>query len=340
MTPPPGRQRGDTADTGRPECHPADTAGARHRIGFLGPRATFAEQALHTLPEAAEAELVPCAGSPAVLAALRAGSIDAGFVPIENTVEGAVPAVLDGLVDDPPLVIVREAVLAVEFDLMAKPGTRLADIRRVASHSHGIAQTRGWIAEHLPHAEVLLATSTAEAAAQVARGELDAAVASPLAAQQHGLAVLAADIADNAGAVTRFALLRPPGALPAPTGDDRTTLAATTQNRPGSLLGLLTELAVRGIDLTRIESRPIKDRHAEYWFHLDCLGHVAEPAMGEALAALHRRCDRVRFLGSYPRAANGRASGAPGTPVIGPSDADGFAAAQGWLERLRAGTTA
>ena len=97
---------------------------------------------------------------------------------------------------------------------------------------------------------------------------------------------------------------------------------------------------MRGIDLTRIESRPIKDRHAEYWFHLDCLGHVAEPAMGEALAALHRRCDRVRFLGSYPRAANGRASGAPGTPVIGPSDADGFAAAQSWLERLRAGTTA
>jgi len=251
-----------------------------------------------------------------------------------------VPAVLDGLVDDPPLVIVREAVLAVEFDLMVRPGTQVADVRRVASHSHGIAQTRGWIAEHLPHAEVLLATSTAEAAAQVARGELDAAVASPLAAQQHGLAVLAADIADNAGAVTRFALLQPPGPLPAPTGDDRTTLAATTQNRPGSLLGLLTELAVRGIDLTRIESRPIKDRHAEYWFHLDCLGHVAEPAMGEALAALHRRCDRVRFLGSYPRAANGRASGAPGTPVIGPSDADGFAAAQSWLERLRAGTTA
>ena len=81
------------------------------RIGFLGPRATFAEQALHTLPEAADAELIPCAGSPAVLAALRAGTIDAGFVPIENTVEGAVPAVLDGLVDDPPLVIVREAVL-------------------------------------------------------------------------------------------------------------------------------------------------------------------------------------------------------------------------------------
>ena len=118
--------------------------------------------------------------------------------------------------------------------------------------------------------------------------------------------MLADDVADNAGAVTRFVLLTPPGPPPAPTGDDRTTLAATTQNRPGSLLGLLTELAVRGIDLTRIESRPIKDRHAEYWFHLDCTGHIAEPAMGEALAALHRRCDRVRFLGSYPRAGRER----------------------------------
>lgn len=310
------------------------------RIGFLGPVGTFAEQALRTLPVAADAELVACAGSPAVLAAVRAGTVDAGFVPIENTVEGAVPAVLDGLVEDPPLVIAAEAVLSVAFDLMARPGTRVADVATVASHPHAIAQTRTWIAEHLPTAEVRTSSSTAEAAAQVARGEVDAAVAAPPAACRNGLVVLAADIADNAGAVTRFALLTVPGPVAASTGDDRTSLAATTQNRPGSLLGLLTELAVRGIDLTRIESRPIKDRHAEYWFHLDCLGHVAEPAMGEALAALHRRCDRVRFLGSYPRAANGRATGEPGSPVIGPAGAAGFVGAQQWLERLRAGTTA
>ena len=276
------------------------------RIAFLGPRATFTEQALRSLPESAGAELVPCPGSPAVLAAVRDGSVDAGCVPIENSVEGAVPAVLDGLVDDPQLVIIREALVSVRFDVMVRPGTRAADVHTIASHTHGIAQTRGWIAAHLPAAEVLLSTSTSEAAAQVARGEFDAAVASPLAAELHGLDVLASDVADNAGAVTRFALVTPPGLPPAPSGNDRTSIAATTANRPGTLLGLLTELAVRGIDLTRIESRPIKDRHAEYWFHLDCLGHVAEPAMGEALAALHRRCDRVRFLGSYPRAANGR----------------------------------
>jgi prephenate dehydratase len=97
---------------------------------------------------------------------------------------------------------------------------------------------------------------------------------------------------------------------------------------------------VRGIDLTRIESRPIKDRHAEYWFHLDCTGHIAEPAMGEAMAALHRRCDRVRFLGSYPRAAggNGAASGvgAPAVPEHG-TDAAAFAASERWLAGLRSG---
>ncbi len=313
------------------------------RLAFLGPHATFTEQALRTLPEADGAELVPCAGSPAVLAAVREGRADAGCVPIENSVEGAVPPVLDGLVDDPPLMIVREVVLAVRFAVVVRAGTTVADVRTVASHNHGIAQTRRWIARHLPAADVLVSTSTSEAAAQVARGEVDAAVAAPLAARQHGLRILVDDVADNPGAVTRFVLLTPPGPPPAPTGHDRTTLAATTTNRPGSLLGLLTELAVRGIDLTRIESRPIKSRHAEYWFHLDCSGHVAEPAMGEALAALHRRCDEVRFLGSYPRAngmganAGAHGVGAPAVPARG-VDADSFAAAARWLAALRAGT--
>ncbi|MDN5914789.1 MAG: prephenate dehydratase [Pseudonocardia sp.] len=312
------------------------------RIGFLGPHATFTEQALRSLPASQGAELVPLPGSPAVLAAVRDGSVDAGCVPIENSVEGAVPPVLDGLVDDPPLMIVAEALVAVRFVLLARRGTSLDDVGSVASHGHGIAQTRGWLAGHLPAAEVRVSSSTAEAAAQAARGEVDAAVSSPLAAEQHGLDVLADDIADNPGAVTRFVLLTSPGPPPAPSGRDRTTLAATTRNQPGTLLGLLTELALRGIDLTRIESRPIKDRHAEYWFHLDCSGHVAEPAMGEALAALHRRCDRVRFLGSFPRAGDvaGPAPGA-GSPAVplGAASAEQFSAAQRWLAGLRDGTS-
>jgi prephenate dehydratase len=148
-------------------------------------------------------------------------------------------------------------------------------------------------------------------------------------------------------------LVRPPGPPPAPTALDRTTLAATTENRPGALLGILTELAVRGIDLTRIESRPIKGRRDEYWFHLDCTGHVAQPAMGEAVAALHRRCVRVRYLGSYPRSAapetgqsgiNGAPGSSQGTEIVAEPvngyGADRFAEAASWLAGVRAGTMA
>lgn len=310
------------------------------RIGFLGPHATFTEQALRRMPESQGAELVPLDGSLTVLAAVRAGSVDAGCVPIENSVEGAVTPVLDGMVGDPPLMIVREAVVGVRFTLLARPGTALPDVATVASHNHAIAQTRGWLAARLPAAEVRIATSTSEAAAQVARGEVDAAVAAPLAAEQYGLAILADDIADNPGAVTRFVLVTLPAPPPAPTGRDRTTLAATTENRPGSLLGVLTEFAVRGIDLSRIESRPIKQRPAEYWFHFDCGGHVAEPAMGEALAALHRRCDVVRFLGSYPRAEGtaepAEGAGSPAVPLHG-AGAEDYEAAAHWVAGLRDG---
>jgi prephenate dehydratase len=133
------------------------------RIAFLGPWATFCEQALRSLPEAAGAELVPCNGSPAVLAAVRDGSVHAGCVPIENTTEGAVPAVLDGLVLDPPLMIVREVQIPVRFAVLVRPGTTRDDIATISSHPHGIAQVRDWIAEHLPKAEVYTSTSTSEA---------------------------------------------------------------------------------------------------------------------------------------------------------------------------------
>jgi prephenate dehydratase len=328
------------------------------RLAFLGPRATFTEQALRQLPESRDAELVPCSTTTGALAAVRAGEADAACVPIENSVEGGVPAVLDSLVLDPPLVIAREAQIAVRFALLARPGTALADIRTVASHPHGEAQTRHWLAAHLPGATVLMSSSTAEAAAQVARGEMDASVSAPVAASVHGLEILADDIADHAAAVTRFVLARPPGPPPSPTAADRTTLAATTENRPGALLGVLTELAVRGIDLTRIESRPIKGRRDEYWFHLDCTGHVARPAMGEALAALHRRCLRVRYLGSYPRVAvpdgvalevatpsgpGSEPGGAPDGGFAGPVNGHGerrFTEAADWLAGVRAGTLA
>jgi prephenate dehydratase len=280
-----------------------------------------------------------------VLNAVRRGDADAACVPVENSVEGGVPATMDGLVEQPPLVIVREILLRVEFAVLVRPGTTAADVTSVASHPHGEAQTRRWIAEHLPGAEVRLTGSTAAAAAQVAAGEVDAAVCAPVAAAHHGLEALATGVHDSGDAVTRFVLVRPPGppGLPTPTGDDRTSIAATTVNRPGALLAVLTEIAMRGVDLTRIESRPLQDRRGDYWFFLDGSGHVADPAMGEALAALRRRCTDVRFLGSYPRA---RLDGPRGDAVSGPGEQEpgqtlkDHTEAASWVAALRDGTGA
>jgi prephenate dehydratase len=314
-------------------------------VAFLGPHGTFCEQALRSLVEApgsafAGAHLRPAASTTAALDLLRAGEVGLACVPIENSVEGAVPATMDGLVESPPVVVVREILLPVRFAVLVRPGTTFADVRTVASHPHGEAQTRRWLAAHLPLAEVRMTPSTSAAAAAVADGQVDAAVCAPVAAGHYGLEALAQGVHDTGDAVTRFVVVAPAGVrLPAATGRDRTSIAATTVNEPGALLAILTEFAIRGVDLTRIESRPSKERLGTYWFFLDGAGHVAEPAMGEALAALHRRCTELRFLGSYPRATVPSGSTAPSPPVAPPvpgqQGADYDAAAR-WLTALRA----
>ena len=307
-------------------------------IAFLGPYGTFCEQALRSLR--LDAALRPAASTTAALDVLRAGEVDLACVPIESSVEGAVPATMDGLVEDPPVVIVREILLPVRFAVLVRPGTTAEAVGTVASHPHGEAQTRRWLAANLPRAEVRMTPSTAAAAAAVADGQVDAAVCAAVAAPHYGLEVLVDGVHDTGDAVTRFVVVARAGdAPPAPTGADRTSIAATTVNEPGSLLALLTEFAIRGVDLTRIESRPSKARLGTYWFFLDGAGHVAEAAMGEALAALHRRCTELRFLGSYPRAAVPASSTAPSPPVAAPVPGQGagdYEAAAAWLDALRA----
>jgi prephenate dehydratase len=269
---------------------------------------------------------------PAALAAVRSGDVDAALIPMENSVEGSVPATMDGLADGDPLVITREVFLTVAFHLVARPGTDPAQIRTVASHPHALAQCARWLAANLPGATPLPETSTAAAAAAVAEGRYDAAVCAPIAGTRYRLAVLADDVADFPGAVTRFVLVRPPGPLPSPTGNDKTSLTVVVGDRTGALLDVLREFAVRGISLTRIESRPTRERLGVYSFWLDCEGHVGDRRVGEALAALHRVCDDVRFLGSYPRADDRQ--NRPGPPTA--EDA-AFADADAWLRRVRAG---
>ncbi len=303
------------------------------RYTYLGPAGTFAEQALRTVPSASRAELIPSVTVGEALQAVRDADADAALVPLENSVEGPVGATLDGLAFGDEVMILREVLLPVTFGLYARPGMALADLRSVASHPHGEAQCRGWLRVHVPDARLVHTVSTADAAAGVSRGEWDGAVCAPVAGERHRLAELGKDIADNPGAVTRFVLVGRPAAPPAPTGADLTSLVAfIAHDRTGALLEVLTEFAVRGINLTRIESRPTKERLGRYCFFLDCSGHVGDARVGEALMGLRRICADVRFLGSYPRAdAEPTVVGRAGT-----SD-DDFADAAAWLARLRDG---
>jgi prephenate dehydratase len=302
------------------------------RFAYLGPEGTFAEAALSTAVASSEGARYPQPSVPAALAAVRSGDADAALVPLENSVEGSVPATMDGLADGEPLVITREVFLEVSFVLAVRPGTDLAGVRSVVSHPHALAQTAGRLAELFPGVVPLPLSSTAVAAAAVAAGEYDAAVCAPIAAERYGLAPLVQDLADNPGAVTRFVLVEAAGALPSPTGNDKTSLVAVVGDRTGALLELLSEFAVRGISLTRIESRPTRQRLGVYSFSLDCEGHIADCRVGEALAALHRVCDDVRFLGSYAR-ADGRENKPVPETAVDPA----FAEAETWLARIRTG---
>jgi prephenate dehydratase len=304
------------------------------RFAYLGPAGTFAEAALRTLPAADRGILLPQPSVPAALEAVREGEADAAMVPLENSVEGSVASTLDELASGQPLAITWETYLPVSFALLVRPEavSSYDEIKTVATHPHAEAQCRRWVRRSLPQAEMVLTGSTAAAAAGVAAGEFDASVSAPIAASHYGLAALATDLADNPGAVTRFVLLCRPGPPPEPSGNDRTSLVAYIRdNHTGALLEVLTEFAVRGINLTRIESRPTKERLGRYCFSLDCEGHIAEARVGDALAALHRVCADVRYLGSYPRG-----DGSSLEPVRrGAADAD-FVAATAWLARIRA----
>jgi prephenate dehydratase len=303
------------------------------RFIYLGPEGTFSEQALLTIPAATTGTRIAARSVPEALDAVRAGEADAALVPLENSIGGQVGVTLDELANGEPLMIVRDVVIPVEFALAARGPVPLADIRTVAAHPQAAAQCRRWLREHLPNATAVDMLSNATAAVSVADGETDAAICAPISVSRQRLTLLADKIADHPEAVTRFALVSRPGPPPQPTGADLTSLAVYIHHdRVGALLAVLTELAVRGVNLTRIESWPTGERLGRYVFFLDCSGHVAEARMGEALQGLRRICADVRFLGSYPKAA---ADASPPAPE-GTADAD-FADSAAWLARIRAG---
>lgn len=305
-------------------------------IAYLGPQGTFTEQATRVLTSGFEAELIPYDDVPAALAAVRVGEILAAGVPVESSVEGSVPVTLDALSADEPLIAVAETVVPVRFDILVRRGTTADQVETIASHPHAIAQVRDWLDVNLPKAERVATSSTAAAAVRVETGECDAAVTAPAAFEHHSASLekLATEIADIPDAVTRFLLVRRPGMLPEPTGADRTSIVAMVSDEVGSLTAVMNEFSLRGINVSRIESRPTKDRLGEYLFFLDFDGHVADARIGEALAGLRRRCSDVRFLGSYPKADRAPASVRPS------ASEQAFQSAADWLERIRGGRSA
>ncbi|GAB4104776.1 prephenate dehydratase [Micromonospora taraxaci] len=308
------------------------------RFVYLGPEGTFAEQALRSVPAAERGTRTPARSVGEALDSVRAGDADAALVPLENSIGGAVGVTLDEMAEGEPLVITREVILPVEFVLGARPGTSLTSIRTVAAHPQASTQCRGWLRDHLPDGVVVDVLSNGAAAAGAGSGEYDAAICAPIGATRHRLAILADKIADHPDAVTRFALVSRPGPPPPPTGDDLTSLAVyIAHDRVGALLSVLMELAVRGVNLTRIESRPTGEALGRYVFFLDCTGHVADVRLGEALQGLRRVCADVRFMGSYPRHRWAEAAGERPVPApAGLSDVD-YADAAAWLARLRTG---
>src|SRR3954454_21784376 len=302
------------------------------RYSYLGPAGTFCEAAMRTLPAAEAAEHLPCVSVADALDAVRRGEAGGAVVPLENSVEGSVAETLDEMAGGDPLQIVREVLLPVTFALLARAGTAFADIRSVTTMPHAEAQVRGWLRRELPQARFVAAPSTADGARAVSAGSADAAVAARIAAERYRLDVLADDIADTPGAVTRFVVVTRPAAPAPPSDADRTTLVAFIRvDHPGALLELLTEFAGRGVNLTRIESRPTGVGLGRYCFSIDAEGHIAQARVAEKLAGFCRVCADVRFLGAYPRADGVAAVERPGT-----TDLD-FTDAHAWVQRLQKG---
>src|SRR5664279_1351234 len=270
-----------------------------------------------------------------VLESVRVGAVDLGFIPVENAIEGTVRDIIDSLVFDFDLRIQREVVLDIHLHLMAAPGTRLADIERVASIPVATAQCRRFLTETLPHVESVATNSTADAARLLGGGDPwlterpTAAIAPRLNADLYGLEILAERVEDHPDNQTRFITVARTG-IPAPTGHDRTSIACfQSADHPGSLYAILGHFAARNINLVKLESRPTKQALGDYCFIIDFEGHIADAVVSDCLRDLHAELADVKFLGSYP------AAGAAGPAIRREVDTANRQAAE-WVDGLRA----
>ncbi len=297
------------------------------RVAYLGPAGTFSQEALLASPGASAWEALPQPSVYDAVLAVHDGAADRALVPIENSLEGSVNATLDALAfeaDD--VVIVGELVHPVRHCLIAREAVPPESIRTVVSHPQASGQCARFIRTRLAAAIVVPAASTADAVRLVAEGDLPAGTPAPhaalgnrLAAQLYGCEVILDGVEDAAGNATRFIWVAPrsdarpsgsrraapsgPDALP--SGPAKTSLVfwGAGSVAPGWLVRCLSEFAFRGVNLTRIESRPLKQGLGSYVFFLDCEGHASAGPVADAIEGLRGQAEVVRVLGSYPVAA-------------------------------------
>lgn len=267
-------------------------------IGYLGPPGTFGEQAALRLGP--NSVLVPLPSNGAVVHAVASGDIERGVAPIENSLEGAINDTLDALLQEQSVFLQGELVLPVEQCLVAAKGTRIDEVRVVMSHPAALAQCRAFLEANCPQARLEASLSTAGAVEVAVKTPGAAAVGTRRAAELNGGEVLAAGIQDIKHNKTRFVVI---AAEDAPrSGDDKTSVAFTVaHDKPGTLMGALREFADRGINLTRIESRPSREELGIYIFLLDMQGHREDPLIAEAISAVRSQAHYFRLMGSYPR---------------------------------------
>lgn len=267
---------------------------------FLGPRGSFSEEA--ALMRADEADTLPRVSFPAAVAAVESGLATEAVLPIENSIEGSVTPNLDLLIHETPLRITGELMLPVRHFLVAREGVALEEITVVSSHPQALGQCRHFLERYLPNAakEATLSTSGAVQEAAESTEGTRAGIGPLRAAELYGGTILAHDIQDQRGNVTRFIVVAAEDAPP--TGDDKTSIAfRLNANVPGSLHHALSEFATAGIQLTKIESRPTKSWLWDYIFLLDMLGHRQDPVIAAALERAATHCQMFKVFGSYPR---------------------------------------
>lgn len=279
-------------------------------IGYLGPKGTFSHEATQTYIEShkktASNEIYiekDFYTIQEVILALKNDKIDEAIVPLENSLEGAINVTLDALAKQDGLYIVDEHIIPINLNLVAKEGTNTEDIKVIISHPQPLGQCRNYLSSMFKSVIQMEENSTSRAAKRVAEGDGSfAAVTSRIAAKTYGLNILDTNIQDAKNNYTRFIILSK--VLRKKTGNDKTSIVFSTENKPGSLYKVLDIFSLWDINMTRIESRPAKNELGQYIFFIDIDGHIEDQDVYDALTMIKRKTSFYRFIGSYPTFGN------------------------------------